>query len=149
MLLFVFHLPLLCKPGRQGNILNIKSLNLWSGEKSEDNRWNLSFHKLWIFQDKKNNGTLSLIIYLVNPPVLDTINYLWSVMTPSWCAKDGATSLMYIIDDLGCQRNGIARIETSISSLQMLQLWSVDGTRLKKISKSETTPLAVYNRKQV
>lgn len=92
----------------------------------------------------KNNAPL-FSIYLINPTVLNAINYLRGVMASSWCAKDGATTFMDIIDNLGCQSNGIARIETSVSSLQTLQQVSDQLMQLDNFvqnSHAETTPLA-------
>lgn len=40
--------------------------------------------------------------YLIDSPVLDVINNLLSIMTPSWSEKKGATTFVDIIHNFGC-----------------------------------------------
>lgn len=55
---------------------------------------------------------------LINSTILNVIDYLVCVMTPSRCLKKGATTFMDVIDNLRRQPQRIFRVESFISSLQ-------------------------------
>lgn len=59
-------------------------------------------------------------IHLIYTPVLNIINYLVGVMTPSGSAKKGATTFMDIIDNFRSQLNGIFGVKAFVSSLKFI-----------------------------
>lgn len=56
-------------------------------------------------------------MYLVYSSILYTVDYLSGIMAASWSTKDGATTLMDVIDRFRSQWYGISSIETSVASL--------------------------------
>lgn len=57
---------------------------------------------------------------MVYSTVLDAVNYLWFTMASSRSSKDGSATFMDVIDNLGCQCNGVFCIETPVTSLSKL-----------------------------